>query len=617
MPAPAKPNPPTAHTGPAAPATPGRSSQLRLGHVEVQHQLPQLAAVSIVLRKMRGPLFVVIAAMSVGVLGLSLMPPPEGETALTAFQSFYFMTFVAATIGLGEVPYAFSTAQRAWVTFWIYLGVITWAYALSRVITLSQDTAFLAARRAATFRRSVSRLREPFTLSVGYGYIGRSVVKALDSRGRRVVVVDRLAEPIERIGTDLLISDVPGYTAEARDPTVFGMAGLDHPQCEAVLALTGDEQTNLQIVMACRLLRPDLPVLARATSHRVESAMREFNPTAVINANDDYGRFLVLSLHRPHTYRLLTWLMSDLGTELRPLPPPLSPQRWLIAADGPFGDEVGRHLRAAGHAVDLVEPKAATTVSLSGFDALICGARSDSANLALAAHARRSHPELYLAVRVRSHHRLPLLDAFQPDSVFFPPGLIAQRVLAHLVNPHYWKFVSAVMAAPDAWSREVTQGLAALLTTKSPDIQPLLLTERQTPAVARWLEHRPLLLGDLFRSPDDRADHIAAVALLLVRGRRRVILPDERTPLAAGDELLLAGQAPAFRAQTEAIYDDSTLHYVATGHDIPTSWVARRLTRRRRQETENAGPDLTALRSWPPLPGGPQAGPRTRQTTVP
>ncbi|MDR1264466.1 MAG: potassium channel family protein [Propionibacteriaceae bacterium] len=605
-----------------------RSDQLRLGRVDVPRGIPNRAAVFIFMRKMRGPLILVVATMCFGSIGLCLVPPPDGAPQLTAFQAFYFMTFTATTIGLGEIPYSYSTAQRVWVVFSIYLSVVTWAYAITRFMTLGQDSAFTSSRRAAAFSRAVSHLREPFVLVLGYGYTGRSVVKALDSRGRRMVVLDQDSNPIERVSTDLLGADTPAYAADAKDPSILGVAGLDHPLCEAVLALTGDDEANLQIVMACRLLRPELPVLARVANRRPGSSMADFNPTAVINPFDDFGRYLLLSLHQPHSYRLITWLMSATGTELPPLPPPFALKRWLVLSDGPFGDEITDDLTAAGHEVTRFSPQKGATADLSLFNALVCGAASDTVNLALAAHARRTRPEVYLVVRTQSHQRLPLLEAFQPDSVFFPSDLVTRQILVHLVNPHYWQFIDNVMTQDDAWARDLTQRLAARLTTKSPQVQLLSLNRHETPAVARWLESDSLTLGDLFRSPQDRGQRVAAVALLLVRGDEQFIMPDESLPLCLDDKIVIAGRQHAFRLQTEVIYSDTTLGQVVTGRQIPTSWVGQWVARQsqRRDQSQRRGepepPQSPGLPKAPqtqkPPPGpGPQKAPQTQKPPPP
>ena len=60
------------------------------------------------------------------------------------------MSYTATTIGFGELPYAFTDAQRLWVTATIYLTVIGWAYAIGSLLTLLQDRAFRQAVAHAT-----------------------------------------------------------------------------------------------------------------------------------------------------------------------------------------------------------------------------------------------------------------------------------------------------------------------------------------------------------------------------------------------------------------------------------------------------------------------------------
>ncbi|MDR0959509.1 MAG: NAD-binding protein, partial [Propionibacteriaceae bacterium] len=199
-----------------------RTRRLQLAQVDIPNEIPNTTAVFIVLRKMRGPLIALISIMTVGVIGLSLMPgvpqPDGGHGRLDAFEAFYVMTYTATTIGFGEIPHVFSIEQRWWIIFSIYAAVIGWAYALAKLMGLLQDSAFTTARAGQSFRRTISRLREPFTIIVGYGYIGRSVARALDQRHRRVVIIDRDTVPIERLATDLLSEETPGLTADARRP---------------------------------------------------------------------------------------------------------------------------------------------------------------------------------------------------------------------------------------------------------------------------------------------------------------------------------------------------------------------------------------------------------------
>ncbi len=88
-------------------------------------------------------------------LGLTLIPGLDAEgqpTRMRFFHAFYFISYTATTIGFGEIPNAFSDAQRLWVTFCIYLSVIGWAYSIGALLALLQDQNFRNAVRAATFR---------------------------------------------------------------------------------------------------------------------------------------------------------------------------------------------------------------------------------------------------------------------------------------------------------------------------------------------------------------------------------------------------------------------------------------------------------------------------------
>jgi Trk K+ transport system NAD-binding subunit len=357
------------------------------------------------------------------------------------------------------------------------------------------------------------------------------------------------------------------------------MRGENMGDMDMVIALTGDDETNLQIVMTCSLLRPDVPVVARASTRRTSQSMADFKPTAIINPFDDYGEFLLLALEKPHSFRLLTWLSSDVEMELPPLPAPLSTRTWLIVADGQFGHEIASDLAQAGQKVIQAFP--GEEFDLDAISGVVAGAESDTTNLALAAHIRSRKPDIYLAVRQQSHVHLPLLDAFKPDSIFFPPRLVVQRVLTNLISPRLWGFFETVMEESDEWAARATERIVARVGTETPRTDVITISAQQTPSVHRWLGHRRLELGTLFRSPLNAAEPIAGLPLLLIRGGKVTEFPADTIFLRPGDEIVMLGSPEAFDEQTEVLYDDSTLYYAATGHDIPTSQAWRRLTGQR------------------------------------
>jgi voltage-gated potassium channel len=129
-------------------------------HIESSSQAS--STIFLVMRRMRTPLITLIVIFSISAVGLTLIPGvgPDGQAArISLFESFYFMSYTATTIGFGELPWPFTPAQRLWVTFSIYLSVIGWAYAIGSLLTLLQDRSFRQALALRRFTRKVARLR--------------------------------------------------------------------------------------------------------------------------------------------------------------------------------------------------------------------------------------------------------------------------------------------------------------------------------------------------------------------------------------------------------------------------------------------------------------------------
>ena len=168
---------------------------------------------SLVFRRMRAPLLALIAVYALSIFGMVLIPGVDDQGRpwhMDFFHALYFVSFMATTIGFGEVPYAFSEAQRLWVTVTIYLNVTTWIYAVGTILALIQDPAFKQALTGARFARSVRRLREPFYLVCGYGDTGSLLVHGLIDRGQRAVVLDIDPERIQELVLDEPEVSVPG-----------------------------------------------------------------------------------------------------------------------------------------------------------------------------------------------------------------------------------------------------------------------------------------------------------------------------------------------------------------------------------------------------------------------
>lgn len=577
---------------PEPPHHDGRQRTLRRRFVRVPAPEPSTDALFLVLRRMRAPLILVVVVFALSVAGLALIPGVDDTGApyrMSVFDAFYLMSYTALTIGFGEIPYALTREQRLWLTVCIYASVIGWAYALGALLSLLQDHAFRAALARQRFVRRVKRLRRPFLILVGYGQMGRAAAETLDTLGRSTVVVAADQESIDAMAGAQLSTDIPGLVGDARDPAVLGLAGLGSKHCAGVLALTDDDAVNLSIVMAVTLLRHDVPVVARANDRGTAKAMREFGATAVVNPFERYGNYLVMRVRRPSTYRLLTWLIAAPGTLVSAQAEEHEDGLWIIASDDHFGPEIANDLEDAGLDSTLVWPVDGAP-DVGGAVGFIAGGADDALNLALAGHARLVNPELFLAVRQRSKRNDPLLRAFGPDSVFVPAQLTVQEALARVVTPDFWNFVVHVWGLPDEEAEGILDHLLAVLGRGSPDSQRIVVGERETPAVARRLQTGAVVLGDLFRHPDDRDACVAAVPVLLLRGGDATYLPPPDSEVRSGDVVISVGTPRGFDTLADALHYDHTLEYLVSGESIPATWLGQTLRRwvRRGQRSPNA-----------------------------
>lgn len=558
--------------------------------VAVPRDAPSTDAIFFALRRIRIPLIVLILIFTVAVIGLVAIPGRDADgnpTHLSVLDAFYFVSYTAATIGYGEIV-PFTPAQRMWTTFSIYLTVIGWAYTIGAALSLLQDEPFREAVAMQRFQRRVRRLGEDFVIVAGYGRTGQRVVQQLDRVGRRVVVIDHDRGRIDRLAGESLYADVPALEADAQFPAVLGIAGLGRRRCAAVLALTSDDDTNLAVVMATTLLRPDVAVIARCHDQIVEDHMHDFGAAAVINPSDRFGGYLVLAWQRPSTYRLVTWLMAGEDAPLPELPGDMAAGRWVVAAEGHFAQEVAADLTAAGMTVDVVDPRTAHP-DVRGAAGFIAATEVDTLNIALAEHARQSDPEVFVAVRQNTDAHRSLVDALEIDSVYTPTDLVATEALGRVETPLLWGFVEHALATENEGAEQVLRRLIDRCGQTGPHLT-LLTLDRSSPAVLRWLGHSPLRLDDLLADPDERARHLGAVPLLLDRDGDQTYAPRDDTQLRPGDRILMAGCRDDLNRMRQTLDYESVVEYVVTGRRVPDGYVWRRLmgARSRSEELERA-----------------------------
>jgi Trk K+ transport system NAD-binding subunit len=414
-------------------------------------------------------------------------------------------------------------------------------------------------------------------------------------------VLDVEQDRIDELALAPVGSDVPGYAGDARVPDELLIAGLAHPRCSAVIALTDDDETNLAVVMTAALLRPDLRVFAQTFSAQVHERMKAFGTPVVIDPFDRFGDYLRAAIRSPASFRLIEWLSGSPGSPLPPLRQ-VPRGRWIVCGYGRFGRHVAADLRAEGMEVTIIEPglpaqeDAGIIVGYGTEPAILAQARpetavgfiaatdNDTANLSMIAAVRAANPRLFLIARQNEPSNRALFRSIRMDFALIPSQVVAHEILAHLASPLLYRFLESLPGHDDAWSTELLRHLTRACGERLPQLWRVRLDKTSAPALAAWFaERRPLSVGTLLGGRSGA--RIPALVLLRVRGEEAMTAPGDFVDLAPGDDLLVAGHASARRAFTAVLASEVVRDRVLLGVDRPAGWLWRRLARARDEAT--------------------------------
>ncbi|OQA32823.1 MAG: voltage-gated potassium channel [Betaproteobacteria bacterium ADurb.Bin341] len=550
------------------------------------------------LRRLRVPLIALIVSYAISVLGLSLMPanPVPGQPGhMSLFHAFYVISYTATTIGFGEVPREFSDAQRAWVTFSIYLSVTAWAYALGSIFALARDSTFRTAVANSRFASRVRHLGEPFYIIAGYGQSGNALAHAFDDLGLRSVIIelqdDRAAQAeVEDYSTPPLF-----IAADARWPDVLCDAGALHPQCQAVIVLVSDDEVAQAIAIGVTIMRPDLTVLARIYDKGSAVNLEDFPNIAVIDPFEAFALNLELNIASPAVLWVEEWLSSAPGD---PCPKPASTPggHWLIFGFGRFGRAIAEALERSGstwsafdsnsslaqHPHLQITDNSGQSLREAGIGravGIVAGTDRDAMNLALVTRARKLNPKLSVLIRQNHTTDRSLIAAAHADLAFVKSEVIVRECLQLLISPLLNRFLLMVRHRGKAVAEEIITRLLIELDERVPSIW-VFDCNASHPGLKEVLTNPgedPLRLSELGIDPLDPPNRLRAVPLLLSRGDTSDMLPEGNTILQDGDQILFAGAYGVRERQSAFLRDPSPVDFVRTGFEAPRSWLFRKL----------------------------------------
>ena len=535
----------------------------------------------ILLRRLRKPLVVLIGVYAVAVLGFTLVPgvDPEGRRWTMSFlHAFYFVSFLGTTIGLGEIPFPFTDAQRLWATASIYGTVVAWLYAIGALFGVLQDPLFRLIAAENALARSVRRLSQPFYLVCGYDDAGHRVARELAEDGARLVVIDINSTRVDSVEVDELSVAVPALCGDASDPKTLVLAGLTSGYCAGVLALTGDDFVNTKIALTARLLNPNIPVLSAVRHHAAHARLAAAGADHIINPYDTFAERVALSIRTPSLHVIYESLTIQSGTAMSELPQ-LPTGRWILCGSGLFTRTLHRQLERlkidsvvidpelADDEVDAqhlkgdpTDPDVLRAAGAEEAHALVAGTAIDIDNLAIALAGRSMNKTLFIVARQTQRRNGLVFRAAPVDLVMLSGYVLAGEVLRVIRAPQLATFLRRARDEDEAWAADLLRTMREVIGKEVVESWSVTIDANQAPTVCQALAaSEAVTLGQLLTRADGSGDLLRAVPLLLQRGQERLLRPGLDMPLQLDDRILCCGRHSA----------RATMRHNLVGHMLP------------------------------------------------
>ncbi len=544
-------------------------------------------------------MFVLVVTFAISILGMVLIPGVDDQGRpyhLSFFDAFYFVSYMATTIGFGESPYAFTYPQKLWVGFCIYLTVIGWFYAIGSIITLVQDKVLAAQIALAQFQRKIRKMEEPFIIFVGYNSLTREIIDRLSKRGIRSVVIEKNEEKLKLLSLEDYVVEVPALAGDIRDPKTFKIAGIHKSNCHAVVSLFNDDVMNLHVALSAKLMNKHVMVVVEATQDEYGQNLKTIGADVVENPFKIVAKRIYLSLTSPSLLMIEQWLYGD-PLVLRKKDRLPREGKYIVCGYGRMGQALEVGLRRAGIDYIFIEAspeKAAKArrgekvivgdaddkkillkADVQEATCIIAATKDDLLNLSIIMAAKRINPDIYTVARENHLADSVVFKAAKIDRVIMIETLMINKTYNVLARPLADRFVRLMAYRGEEWGRKVVELLKEHIGN-NPDTLETVIDEEHAYALSAYLAQHPdekVPYHILYRRRDDWQKSNPVLVLYIRRGEEEILLPDPSEPIRRGDEILLAGLKEVFDDVEYIMENIYELHYVMQGkeHQIDLS----------------------------------------------
>jgi Trk K+ transport system NAD-binding subunit len=412
------------------------------------------------------------------------------------------------------------------------------------------------------------------------------------------VVVEKDREKIQDLVVEDLPDYVPGLNEDATNSDILIAAGLKRPNCRGVIALTGDDHSNLTIAITSKLLAPGLQVICQSDAKDSAANMASFGTDHIIDPFEIFASRFAMMFHSPSMYLVYEWMTAVYGAPLSDFKRPPT-GIWVLCGFGRFGTAVREHIAVEGVKTRLIEaePEATgaplDTVQGRGTEAntlleadiqdavgVIAGTDNDANNLSILITARYLNAGLFTVVRQNQQKKDPIFKAADIGLIMQPGTIVAQNILGLILAPLLGDFFRLTHNRNEEWANVLVSRIAGVVAEVTPETWELDISPLQAPAVFdRLIRGQKLVLKDICSNPRNRSELLPCVPLLIKRDGAGILLPELEECLHPDDQILFCGRQESSYRIRYIVNDKQVLDYIQSGVDRPSGTVWRWLTK--------------------------------------
>lgn len=147
----------------------------------------------------------------------------------------------------------------------------------------------------------------------GAGQTGTTVLRELIRTGRACVAIEANHAHIAALEAEM--PDVPALHGDCSDDETLLQAGID--RAAGIVICTDDDKNSLVTTVLARQLNPGIRVVARATTEKAASRLRQAGADGVVSPAHIGGMRLASELVRPGVVGFLDQMLRDTNRNLR------------------------------------------------------------------------------------------------------------------------------------------------------------------------------------------------------------------------------------------------------------------------------------------------------------